>query len=318
MISQLAFVNFQPEAECPNWLRFLERVMDGNKALIGFLQRAVGYTLTGRTSEQVLFLMLGSGANGKTTFLTTLRALMDEYAQQTPMDTLMVSRQSGNTNDLARLEGARFVSAVEAELGKQLAETKIKYMTGGDPITARYLYGEFSTFTPQFKLWLATNELPRIDSTDEGMWRRIRVIPFDVTIPREERDGSLPDKLKAELPGILSWAVQGCLDWQQQGLSPPPEVMSATNSYRSDMDVLAQWLGDTCVMAPDAMITAKEICESHKEWCETNGYEPLQQASLGRRLKTKGFKKKRTGKVRYWLGLRLATDEELLVPAAAE
>jgi putative DNA primase/helicase len=176
--SKLTHVDFGPGARCPTWLAFLNRVMNGDQELIAFLKRAVGYTLTGDTREQCLFLMLGNGANGKTTFLRVMRSLAGEYAQQTPMDTLMASKHSGVPNDLARLDGTRFVSAVEAEQGKRLAETKIKQMTGGDPIAARYLYGEFFEFIPMFKLWLATNELPRIEGVDEGTWRRIRVIPF--------------------------------------------------------------------------------------------------------------------------------------------
>jgi putative DNA primase/helicase len=310
-LSKITRIDFSSRAECPTWHAFLRRVLNEDRELIAFLKRAIGYTLTGVTDEQCLFVMLGNGANGKTTFLRILRSLVGDYAQQTPMDTLMITKAAGVSNDLARLDGTRFVSAVEAEQGKKLAETKIKQMTGGDPIAARYLYGEFFEFVPMFKLWLATNELPRIDGTDEGTWRRIRVIPFEVTIPPEERDGRLGDKLEAELPGILNWALEGCLEWQRDGLKPPQKVMAATKAYRSDMDLLAQFLEDACVAEAGAKVSAKELYIAYQEWCADNGHDPLAQTSLGHRLKAKGFAPTRTRNTRGWSGLRLrnAADE---------
>lgn len=312
LFSKRTSVEFLPDAPCPTWLAFLGRVMNRDNDLIAFLRRAVGYTLTGDASEQCLFVLLGNGANGKTTFLRTIRALLEDYAQQTPMDTLMVSKNTGVSNDLARLDKARFVSAVEAEHGKKLAETKIKQMTGGDPIAARYLYGEFFEFVPMFKLWLATNELPRIEGNDEGTWRRIRVVPFDVTIPAEERDGTLSAKLDAELPGILRWAVEGCLEWQREGgLRPPDKVMTATRAYRSDMDLLAQFLDDACIVEAGAQVTAKDLYVEYQDWCRANGHEAISQISLGHRLKAKGHRQVRDRHARGWAGLRLrnAADE---------
>src|SRR6185437_6497280 len=303
--SKLTQVDFLPGAPCPTWLAFLDRVMNGDRNLIAFLKRAVGYTLTGDTKEQCLFLMLGNGANGKTTFLRIMRALAGDYAQQTPMDTLMVSKNPGVSNDLARLDGTRFVSAVEAEQGKRLAETKIKQMSGGDPIAARYLYGEYFEFIPMFKLWLATNELPRIDGVDEGTWRRIRVIPFEVTIPQEERDGTLPDKLEAELSGILNWAVEGCLEWQRSGLQPPEKVLTATKTYRTDMDMVAQFIEDACVTRRGEKVSAKDLYVGYVEWCRDNGNEPVSQTALGHRLKARGFRQVRDRSTRSWIGLRL-------------
>jgi putative DNA primase/helicase len=308
--SKLARVEFLPGATCPGWLAFLERVMAGNKALVAYLQRAVGYSLTGLTLEQCLFVMLGSGANGKSTFLTVMRALMGDYEQQTPMDTLMIKPSSSASNDLARLDGARFVTAGEAELRQRLAEAKIKQITGGDPITARFLYREFATFVPKFKLWLATNELPRIEGTDNGIWRRIHVIPFSITIPPDEQDRTLADKLLAELPGILNWAIQGCLDWQRIGLKPPDEVTAATRDYRSDMDVLAQFLEDRCVLEEAAEVTAKDLFANYVDWCDENGHKPLAQNAFGQRLKARGLKQTRIRKARKWVGVRLATLED--------
>jgi len=186
--------------------------MADNRALVRFLQRAVGYALTGMTSEQVLFFLYGTGANGKSTFIETCRNLVGEYAQQADFDTFVPKENGHPRNDLARLAGARFVAAVEAAQGRQLAENVIKQATGGDTITARFLYREYFEFSPQFKLFLVANHKPVIIGTDEAIWRRIRLIPFTVTIPPEERDKQLLEKLQRELPGILAWAVRGCLD----------------------------------------------------------------------------------------------------------
>jgi putative DNA primase/helicase len=202
LMRRLAPVDFDPNAECPTFLAFLEHIFEGDEELIGFLQRAIGYSLTGLTSEQCLFVLVGNGANGKSTLIHVIQDLLGDYAQQTPMDMLMTNRSGNIPNDIARLEGTRFVAATEAEAGQRLAEAKIKQLTGGDRIAARFLNAEFFEFPPQFKLWLATNKLPEVKGTDDGIWRRFRVIPFNVTIPEAERDQGLREKLKAELPGI--------------------------------------------------------------------------------------------------------------------
>jgi putative DNA primase/helicase len=228
------------------------------------------------------------------------------------METLMMGKGGGVPNDLACLDGARFVAASEAGQGKRLHESKIKEMTGGDRIAARYLYGEFFEFTPKFKLWLATNELPRIDGTDDGIWRRIMIIPFNVAIPRDEQDGALRDKLTAELPGVLNWALEGCLAWQKGKLQPPEEVLAATREYRSDMDIIAQFIEDACIIDAQATETSKKLYEGYRAWSEGNGYQPVSQVIFGRRLKARGFKEHRTAKARMWTGLRLRGADEIL------
>ncbi len=304
-ITRLAPVAYDPEATCPRWEAFLHRAMGGNEGLITFLQRAVGYSLTGHSSEQVLLLLYGVGANGKSTFLETLRAMLGDYSAITDFNTFMKRDSEGARNDLARLVGTRFVSAVEAEAGKPLAEALVKQLTGGDTITARFLFKEFFDFRPQFKIWLAANHKPGIRGSDHGIWRRIRLVPFTVTIPEAERDPRLTQKLTAELPGILAWSVRGCLDWREHGLGVPDEIRAATASYQDEMDQLGGFLEEGCVVEPRAVVTAKELYAAYQAWAEANGEKPRSQKALAIGLKERGYQPFRTGQARCWRGLRL-------------
>lgn len=306
-ITRLAPVCFEPDARCPRWLEFLNRIMDGNQHLIDFLQRAVGYALTGETSEQVLFIFWGGGANGKSTFLQAMSHVLGEYAMSTPTETLLVKRRGAIPNDVARLKGARFVIACEADAENRLAESLIKQMTGGDTISARFLHQEWFEFEPTHKVFFGTNHKPMIKGTDYAIWRRIRLVPFTITIPEEERDKSLPDKLKAEASGILAWAVQGCLEWQRRGLGAPEEVKAATDDYREEMDVLGEFLKDRCQVSPDAKVSSRDLFEAYSAWCEANGQEPVGQRAFISTLKEKGFKRGRVGHVgvRGWIGVEL-------------
>jgi len=305
-------VSSDPAAECPTFLRFLDRIFANDPELIGFLQRAIGYSLTGEVGEQCLFVLVGNGANGKSTLVGVLQDLLGDYAQQTPMETLMVTKSSGVGNDIARLRGARFVAAVEAEAGHRLAEAKIKQLTGGDRVAARFLYKEHFEFEPQFKLWLATNQLPVINETQEAIWRRFRVIPFEVTIPEGERDPALPEKLRAELPGILNWAIEGCFQWQRGGLRPPAKVSNATRAYRVEMDVVAQFIEDCCVEEVRAEETVKALYDSFAQWCHLNGEQASGQRVFGQRLQERGHTQRRSGKARKRRGVRLKDEAEML------
>jgi putative DNA primase/helicase len=306
-ISRLAPVCFEPDARCPLWLEFLNRIMDGNEQLIGFLQRAVGYALTGETSEQCLFIFYGSGANGKSTFLQAMSHVLGDYSMSTPTETLLVKRRGAIPNDVARLKGARFVVACEADAENRLAESLIKQMTGGDTISARFLHQEWFDFEPTHKVFFGTNHKPVIKGTDYAIWRRIRLVPFEITIPEEERDKALPEKLKAEAGGILAWAVQGCLAWQRQGLGAPEEVKAATDNYREEMDLLGEFLKDRCRLSHDARVSSKALHEAYTAWCEENGQEPVGQRAFVSALKEKGFNRSRLGSggVRGWIGVEL-------------
>ena len=314
-LTRLAPVEYDASATCPRWEAFLLRAMGGNEALVAFLQRAIGYALTGHTNEQVLFLLYGVGANGKSTFLETIRALLGDLSAIADFGTFLKRDSEGARNDIARLVGTRFVSAVEAEAGKPLAEALVKQLTGGDTITARFLFKEFFDFKPQFKIWLAANHKPTIGGSDHGIWRRIRLVPFTVTIPEHERDPKLTQKLAEELPGILAWAVRGCLAWRADGLGVPDEVKAATASYREEMDAFGGFVEASCVAELGVTVPAADLYGAYARWCEANGERARSQKSLAASLRERGFEAaKGTKGVRVWRGLRLRRDDET-VPA---
>jgi len=319
LLTKLVSVDFDPGAACPRWEAFLLQVMGGSAELVMFLQRAVGYSLTGATVEQVLFLLYGTGANGKSTFTETLRALLGDYATQAEFTTFLARTSDSVRNDIARLVGARFVSASEAEGGRPLAEAVVKQMTGGDIVTARFLFKEFFEFRPDFKVWLAANHKPSVRGTDHGIWRRIRLVPFAVTIPPEQRDNRLPEQLRAELPGILAWAVRGCLAWQRAGLGVPPEVLAATESYREEMDVLAGFLDEHCISQDGVFVETKELYAAYATWAEGAGEKKLSKKWLAMRLAERGFTSGRGLRgVRGWRGLRLRREGKVAQPVCAE
>ena len=299
-------VDYDPEAGCPVFKKFLRRILKDNAELINFLQRAIGYALTRSTLEQVLFILWGGGANGKSTFLEVIRAILGDYGLTADSALLMHHKQDGVRNDVARLVGARFVSTSETEAGRHLAEVLVKQLTGGDKVSARFLYSEFFEFDTQFKLFLTTNHKPVIRGTDNAIWRRIRLIPFEVTIPEEEQDKDLPRKLRAELSGILAWAVRGCLRWQEYGLGQPEKVSTATEAYRQEMDIIGTFLKDRCLVRKNGSVKAGQLYATYKSWCDENGERPLTQQKLGGALGDRNFRRYRTGRVRSWLGLELS------------
>ena len=310
LITKLAPVEYDPSAACPKFKSFLAHIMAGNDGLTHFLQKAIGYAMTGDTSEQVMFIFHGTGANGKSTLLNVVLDLLGNYAQQTPADALMIKRDSGASNHVARLQGARFVSAVEVESHRPLAEVFVKQVTGGDRIAARFLYREFFEFRPQFKLFLATNHLPEIRGSDEGIWRRIHLIPFEVIVPEAKRDKALPQKLREEFPGILSWMVKGCLAWQREGLSPPQKVIRATSAYRAEMDWLAGFIDDECVLGMHMEAQASNLYEAFNIWSVVHGGAIMSQKEFGRRLRERGFERKKRSGVIWWKGLRLRKTDD--------
>jgi P4 family phage/plasmid primase-like protien len=309
VITKLAPVRYDPAATCPTFLTFLERVVP-DPDVREFLQRAVGYSLTGQVCEQCLFFLYGGGANGKSTLLTVLQALLGDYARQAAPELLVTRGGDRHPTELADLFGARAVMSIEVDEGKRLAETLVKQMTGGDKMKARFMRADFFEWTPTHKLFLAANHRPAIKGTDYAIWRRIHLIPFTVTIPKDERDGKLPAKLMAELSGILNWAVAGCLDWQKNGLGVPQAVEDATNEYRQEQDVIGEFLTERCVRDAQARDTSKRLWEAWKSWCEDNGEKEGTQKAFGLKLSERGFTQARTKSGRFWQGIRLRGPDE--------
>jgi putative DNA primase/helicase len=306
LLTKLAPVSYDPGAACPLWLRFLDRIMDGNRDLVTYLQRVVGYALTGDVSEQALWFLYGVGANGKSTFLTTILALLGDYAMQAVSELLMVKAHEAHPTERADLFGRRFVATIETEAGKRLAEALMKQMTGGDRVRARKMHKDFFEFAPTHKILLAANHKPVIRGTDHAVWRRIKLVPFTVTIPDEEKDKALPEKLKGELPGILAWAVRGCLDWQTYGLGEPEDVRQATDAYRAEQDLVAAFVAECCFTHPSARATPTAL---YNAYCAWSGDKLLTQRAFGDRLEGLGFGRDRTNSGRFHRGLGVRVDD---------
>jgi putative DNA primase/helicase len=294
-----------PGGECPLWHEFLGRITNGNTDLQDFLCRVMGYGLTGVTSEHALFFGYGTGGNGKGVFLNTMTAILAGYAAVAPMETFTASANDRHPTDLAMLRGARLVTAQETEEGRRWAESKIKAMTGGDPITARLMRQDFFTFTPTFKLFIAGNHKPGLRNVDEGMRRRLNLIPFTVTIPQPERDRDLPEKLKAEMPGILAWAIDGCLLWQKIGLRPPTLVTSATEEYIAEEDTLSTWIKARCKAIGYGGTLSTHLFVDWRKWASDAGEEPGTQKRFTQALQAKGYGKDLKARHATILGIAL-------------
>jgi len=298
-MTKVCNVKYDPMAKCPKWIQFLNDVTGDNQALMDYLQRVVGYSFTGDISEHCFFILYGTGLNGKSTFIETIMALLGDYAKKAEMRSFLNKNSDGANNDIAGLCGARFVSAVEIGRGKSLNEALIKELTGGDSISARFLFQEFFTFKPQFKILLGVNTKPKIHGLDEGIWRRIRLIPFEVKIPQEKVDKNLPKKLRDELAGILNWAIEGCLKWKKDGLGEPSKVKEATSGYRDEMNMLSQFFDDRCVLASETggetskpFVSVDQLFKEFLGWGLNNGVEKITKRTLGTMMSERGFKSK--------------------------
>ena len=305
LITKIANVDYDPQADCPMWKQFVREIMDFKPDLINFLQTAAGWALTGNIEEQTMFIFYGSGANGKTTFLNTILHLLGDYAIATPTETFMKKSGDQSTNDIARLRGTRFVTTTEAEQGRRLSEPLIKKITGNDQVTARFLYGEYFNFTPTFKIFMATNHKPVIKGTDHGIWRRIKLVPFTTRIPEEKQDKNLEEKLKAEASGILNWLLEGTARWRREGLKAPPAILNATDEYRGEMDVIGNFLKERCIQKKEVSIRIREFYKAYADWCDDNKEHAVSERFFTMRLKEMGFEQNRTAEARYWVGLGL-------------
>jgi len=261
-------VTYDPREKCPNWIKFLRRIMGGDKALVDYIQRCVGYSMTGDTREQCFFFLYGKGQNGKSTFLEVIRSILGPYAQQSDFSTFLQKKFDGGgaRNDLARMLGTRFVTAVEASSHRSFDEAVIKQLTGGDAVVARRLYEEHFEFDPTHKIWLAANHRPSIGEQSEAFWRRIRLIPFTVYIPPAKRDRQLKKKLLAESSGILNWMIDGCRKWKAEGLGEPHKVEEAIESYRDSEDLLGEYFEASCRMSPKEWATTADLYRAFTDW----------------------------------------------------
>lgn len=302
LITKLAPVAYDPAALAPSWEAFLDRIFAGKTELIDFVQRALGYSLTGSTDERIVFVLYGTGKNGKSVLLNIVRGVLGDYAMKTPTETLMKSKTGAENRGIARLKGARFVTASEAEEGDKLATALIKDLSGGESIAARKLYEEQFEFAPEFKLWLSTNYRPEVSSDDQAIWDRLRLIPFDVRIPHEERVLGLAEKIiEAEGAGVLAWAVRGALAWQRDGLGEPAEVMEATAKYRSTMDALADFFDGWCNVGPDEKVTVGDLYIAYTLWCEGENVRfPLGRKKFTARVEAHGFAKRKASEVFFY------------------
>lgn len=271
-----AGVTFDPAATCPLWDRFLREIFAGDDELIAYVQRAAGYSMCGVNDEQVLFIAHGGGKNGKSTMIEVLSTLLGEYAQAVPADTLMLKRGDGGVpNDIARMTGVRFGPTVEVEDGKKLAESLVKRITGKDKISARFMRGEWFDFYPVIKLWIVTNHRPVITGTDDAIWRRIHLIPFNVTIAPERRDLRMKEKLLAEAAGIFNWMAAGFRAWRAEGLCAPRAVTDATDAYRTDMDTIGEFLRECCMLGAQHRERKTAVYAAYVRWCGESGYRDM-------------------------------------------
>jgi putative DNA primase/helicase len=307
-ITMTTGVDFDPQAKCPRWEQFLTEIF-GDNEFIDWLWRALGYSISGDTTEQCIFIGHGIGANGKGVFTGAIHGALGDYAFSSPFSTFELYQRASIPNDLAALEFRRFVSSSETNDNTRLNEARIKAISGCDPITARYLHQEYFTFYPHLKLWLFVNHRPKVADDSFGFWRRVRLIPFTRQFTGAGDDRRLREKLRAESPGILAWLVRGCLEWQKRGLEPVPEcVKFATQEYQQESDVLAGFISDRCIEHPKATIKASELYSTYKQWAETEGMgqrEVLSSTAFGRRMRERFSKERKSGMV-YYHGIGLS------------
>nr|WLJ25856.1 MAG: dsDNA helicase [Staphylococcus phage HS12] len=304
MFSQIANTDYSEKMQPAVWLDFLNDIFAGDKAVIRYIQKALGYSLTGSTREQVMFILFGKGRNGKSIFVETIAEILGDYSNNMQAKSLMVKKNDNVNTDIARLSKARFVTSSEPNEGFRFDEGLIKQITGGDKVTARFLYAEEFEYTPKFKIWVSTNHKPIIRGTDDGIWRRLVLIPFDVQIPEEKVDKDLKYKLLREAPAILNWMAEGAYMWMREGLELPEKLKDAGQTYRTEMDVVEQFIQEKCKRAEGVRETGKALYEEYKKWADENNEYKMDKNKFGKKLKEKFRSKKMNNGVNY-LGVEL-------------
>lgn len=312
LITMLAPVHFDSDARHPLWDQFLEqKVPDPDQR--SFLARAAGYTLTGDTGEEVLFLGHGAGGAGMTTFAEAFRSALGDYAITADFETFLRKREAGIRNDVARLAGKRFVVSLEMEEGRHLAVALVKSLTGGDTVSARFLHREFFDFRPVFKLWLFANHKPKAKASDGGLWRRVLLLPFTRSVPKAEQNAEVKRVLTQDpnaRSAILAWAVRGLIEWRERGLRVPEVVQTATAAYREECDEMAEFFEDYCVFDREAKSTAAELRRACDDWCKANGVTTPDSKALAAALTGRGCKAGKVGGDRGWKGVGLKAAED--------
>jgi putative DNA primase/helicase len=303
-----------PRGDCPRFLAFLDRILGGDDELVAYIRRVLGYGLTGLTREHALFFGYGTGANGKSVLLATVAGIMGDYHRSAPIETFTASNADRHPTDLAGLRGARLVTATETEDGRRWAESKVKQLTGGDTIAARFMRQDFFEYKPAFKLFIAGNHKPSLRSVDEAIRRRFHLVPFAVTIPPEERDGELTEKLKAEWPGILAWMIEGVLMWQTEGLRPPKAVIEATEAYMAAEDATAAWIDDKCERSQSSWEPLSGLFASWVTWAEASGEYAGSAKRLSQTLEDKGFLRHKMTAGQGFYGLRIIVPQDDVKP----
>lgn len=305
--TKITSVDCAEAADCPRWLAFLDDIFAGDKDLIRYIQKAVGYSLTGSTAEQCAFFLYGTGRNGKSTFIDVIRDVFGDYAANIQPETIMVKSSQSNAinSDIARLKGARLVTSVEPNEGVRLNEGLLKQLTGDDTVTARKLYSEEFEFKPEFKLWMATNHKPIIRGTDTGIWRRIHMIPFDVQIPEDKVDKNLTHKLKAEMTGIFKWCIDGCLMWQREGLQMPAAVLKSVREYRREMDFISAFIEDKCTL--EGTVQASTLYAAYVSWADSNNEYCMSNTKFSTEI-AKRFEKIKGRNYNYFTGISIRSE----------
>lgn len=301
---------FDHRAEAPRWLAFVESVLP-DQSLRSFVQRSLGCALVGEVREHALWLAVGTGANGKSTLLGAVQHVLGDYAI-TAAPELLLAGQPRHETGLADLRGARFVVTSESDDGRRLAEATVKALTGGDRVKARYMRQDFFEFDPTWSMWVATNHRPEVRGTDDGIWRRLKVVPFTVSIAKDDQDPDLPAALRREAAGILRWLLDGCTAWQQEGLSEPLAVRMATEDYRSSQDALADFFGDCCIIDQMHTASAKDLLTAYNAWLEEQGERHTNQKRLGLALAERGLEKYRSNQGFRYRGIGLVNDVNLV------
>lgn len=322
MLTKITNVSYNKDSSCPQWIGFLESIFKNQEGetdyeLIEYVQKMIGYALTADISEQSMFFLYGGGRNGKSVFINTIKHLLGDYAKQTNSNTFIAKKNDngGANSDIARLVSSRFVSAIESEDGQKLSESLVKQITGGEPMTARFMYQDLFEFIPEFKVFFTTNHRPIVKGVDNGIWRRIKLIPFSVTIKSEDVDKHLSDKLSTEMSGILNWAIEGCTKWQREGLEEPESIKGATHDYKDDMDKVQPFIIDSCFLNENAKIEARELYNAYVHWCLDEGEEKLTNRAFYRMLTNKGLTKDRgTGNKMYMFGIGLNEQNYKYLP----